>query len=116
MTQFAHASAIEILTPTGKLAQYYLGVEYSPKDLQLGLVDASDGKIGTPVDDILTYCYHYNPLLNRHDLLIARIVQAGCLLTVLILGTYLFINFRRDIRNDRLVRSGRIVLRKTANG
>lgn len=121
MTQFAHASAIEILTPAAKLAQYYLGVEYSPRDLRLGLVDASDGKIGTPVDEILTYCYRYNPLLNRHDLLIARIVQAGCLLTVLILGTYLFINFRRDIRNDRLVRSrlvrsGRIVHGKTANG
>jgi protein SCO1/2 len=105
MTQFAHASAIQILTPTGKLAQYYLGVEYAPRDLQLGLVDASDGKIGSPVDEILTYCYHYNPLLNRHDLLIARIVQAGCLLTMLILGTYMFVNFRRDIRNG-----------KTANG
>lgn len=105
MTQFAHASSIEILTPTGKLAQYYLGVEYAPRDLQLGLVDASDGKIGTPVDEILTYCYHYNPLLNRHDLVIARIVQAGCLLTMLLLGTYMFVNFRRDIRNG-----------KTANG
>ncbi len=111
MTQFAHASAIEILTPSGKLAQYYLGVEYSPRDIQFGLVDASDGKIGTPVDDILTYCYHYNPLLNRHDLLIARIVQAGCLLTMLILGIYMVINFRRDIRNGRLHAA-----RKSANG
>lgn len=110
MNQFAHASAIEILTPTGKLDQYYLGVEYAPKDLQLGLVEAANGKIGSPVDDILTYCYRYNPLLNRHDLLIARIVQAGCLLTLLILGTYMFINFRRDIRN------GRSAAAKTANG
>jgi protein SCO1/2 len=101
MTQFAHASSIELLTPSGKLAQYYLGVEYSPRDIQLGLVDASQGNIGTPVDQILTYCYRYNPLLNRHDLLIARIVQAGCLLTMLILGTYMFVNFRRDIRNSR---------------
>ena len=110
MNQFAHASAIEILTPAGKLDQYYLGVEYAPKDLQLGLVEAANGKIGSPVDDILTYCYRYNPLLNRHDLLIARIVQAGCLLTLLILGTYMFINFRRDIRN------GRSATAKTANG
>jgi protein SCO1 len=101
MTQFAHASAIEILTPTGQLAQYYLGVEYAPRDIELGLVDASGGQIGTPVDEILTYCYSYNPLLNRHDLIIARIVQAGCLLTMLILGTYMFINFRRDIRNGK---------------
>lgn len=111
MTQFAHASAIELLTPSGKLAQYYLGVEYSPRDIQLGLVDASDGKIGTPVDDVLTYCYRYNPLLNRHDLLIARIVQAGCLLTMLILGTYMVVNFRRDIRNGRLQAA-----QKSANG
>jgi protein SCO1 len=111
MTQFAHASSIELLTPSGKLAQYYLGVEYSPRDLQLGLVEASDGKIGSIVDDVLTYCYRYNPLLNRHDLLIARIVQAGCLLTMLILGTYMVVNFRRDIRNGRLEAA-----RKTANG
>lgn len=110
MNQFAHATAIELLTPTGKINQYYLNVEYSPKDIQLGLVDASDGTIGSPVDEILTYCYRYNPLLNRHDLLIARIVQAGCLLTLLLLGTYMFVNFRRDIRN------GRSATGKTANG
>jgi protein SCO1 len=102
MDQFAHASSIELLTPQGRLSQYYLGVDYSPRDLQLGLVEASDGKIGSPVDAIITYCYRYNPLLNRHDLVIARIVQAGCLLTILILGSYMFINFRRDIRNGRL--------------
>lgn len=110
MNQFAHASAIEILTPTGKISQYYLGVEYAPKDLQLGLVEASDGKIGSFVDNILTYCYRYNPLLDRHDLIIARILQAACLLTLLILGTYMIVNFRRDIRN------GRSVSGKTANG
>jgi protein SCO1 len=110
MTQFAHASSIELLTPAGKLSQYYLGVEYAPRDLQLGLVEASDGKIGSPVDDILTYCYRYNPMLNRHDLVIARIVQAGCLLTMLILGSYMVVNFRRDIRN------GRPVTRKAALG
>ena len=111
MTQFAHASAVELLTPSGKLAQYYLGVEYPPQDIQLGLVEASNGKIGSIVDDVLTYCYRYNPLLNRHDLLIARIVQAGCLLTMLILGTYMVVNFRRDIRNGRLQAA-----RKSANG
>jgi protein SCO1/2 len=116
LTQFAHASSIELLTPSGKLAQYYLGVEYAPRDIQLGLVDASDGQIGTPVDEILTYCYRYNPLLNRHDLLIARIVQAGCLLTMLILGSYMFVNFRRDIRNGRLARNARFAAGKTANG
>jgi protein SCO1 len=103
MDQFAHASSVELITPAGKLSQYYLGVDYSPRDLQLGLVEASNGKIGTPIDAVITYCYRYNPLLNRHDLVIARIVQAGCLLTMLILGTYMVVNFRRDARNARLL-------------
>jgi protein SCO1 len=103
--QFAHASALEIVTPEGKIAQYYLGVEYSPQDLRLGLIEASHHKIGTPVDNILTYCYRYDPTLNRHSLLIARIVQAACLLTVLILGSYMLVMFRRDIKSSRAIRS-----------
>lgn len=110
MTQFAHASAIEIATAQGRLAQYYLGVEYAPRDLQLALVEAGQGKIGTPIDAVITYCYRYNPLLNRHDLVIARIVQIGCVLTMVILGSYMVVNFRRDIRN------GRMATRKPAIG
>jgi protein SCO1/2 len=101
--QFAHASAIQIVTPEGRIAQYYLGVEYSPQDLRLGLIEASHHQIGTRVDNILTYCYHYDPTVNRHSLIIARIVQAGCLLTVLILGSYMFVMFRRDIRSSRIL-------------
>ena len=69
LSQFAHASSIEIVTPEGKLAQYYLGVEYSPKDMLLGLIDASGNKIGSPVANILTYCYHYDPQTNKHSLM-----------------------------------------------
>jgi len=103
MTQFGHASAVEVVTPQGKLAQYYLGVEFSPKDLQLGLVEASHGTIGSVVDNILTYCYRYDPRLNRHTLLYVRIFQAGGVLTVLLLGAFLIISFRRDIRQARAV-------------
>lgn len=103
MDQFAHVSAIQIVTPEGRIAQYYLGVEYSPQDLRLGLTEASHNKIGTPVDTILTYCYRYDPTLHRHSLLIARIVQAACLLTVLILGSYLLVMFRRDIQSSRAI-------------
>jgi len=80
--QFAHASAIQIVTPEGKLAQYYMGVEYSPRDLLLGLNEASSNRIGSPVDNILTYCYHYNPQTNTHSLIVARVVQMGGALTV----------------------------------
>lgn len=100
LTQFAHASAIQLVTPAGKLAQYYLGVEYSPKDLRLGLVEASNGKIGSTVDNILTYCYHYDPGMNKHSLIVARVVQLGGLVTVASLGGFMFVMFRRDYRNE----------------
>jgi protein SCO1/2 len=98
LTQFAHASAIQLVTPEGKLAQYYLGVEYSPKDIRLGLVEASHGKIGSPVDNILTYCYHYDPGTNKHSLIVARVVQLGGLVTMVSLGGFMFLMFRRDYR------------------
>jgi protein SCO1/2 len=101
MTQFAHASSVEVVTPEGKLAQYYLGVEFSPRDLQLGLVEASHGKIGSLVDNLLTYCYQYDPTQNRHTLLYIRIFQMGGLLTVLALGIFMVVNFKRDIRQAR---------------
>jgi protein SCO1 len=96
LSQFAHASSIEIVTTDGKLAQYYLGVEYSPKDMLLGLIDASGNKIGSPVANILTYCYHYDPQTNKHSLVIARVVQLGGMITVAGLGGFMFLMFRRD--------------------
>ena len=98
LTQFAHASSIQIVTPEGKLAQYYMGVEYSPKDLRLGLAEASSNRIGSPVDNILTYCYHYDPQTNKHSLIVARVVQMGGLITVFTLGGFMLVMFRRDSR------------------
>jgi len=103
LNQFAHASAIQIVTPEGRLAQYYMGVEYSPKDLRLGLVEASSNKIGTPVDNILTYCYHYDPGTNTHSLIVARVVQLGGLVMLLGLGGFLFVMFRMDAKRPKLV-------------
>ena len=98
LTQFAHASSIQLVTPKGKLAQYYMGVEYSPKDIRIGLVEASGNKIGSPVDNILTYCYHYDPQANKHSLIIARVVQLGGAMTLVMLGGFMWIMFRRDYR------------------
>lgn len=98
LTQFAHASSIQIVTPEGKLAQYYMGVEYSPKDLRLGLAEASSNRIGSPVDNILTYCYHYDPQTNKHSLIVARVVQLGGLVTLCTLGSFMMVMFRRDYR------------------
>ncbi len=101
LTQFAHASSIELATPEGKMAQYYLGVEYSPKDLLLGLIDASGNKIGSPVANILTYCYHYDPQTNKHSLIVARVVQFGGMVTMAGLGGFIFLMFRRDLKLGR---------------
>ena len=101
LTQFAHASSIEVATTDGKLAQYYLGVEYSPKDILLGLIEASDNKIGSPVANILTYCYHYDPQANKHSLVIARVVQLGGMITMAGLGGFMFLMFRKDMKLGR---------------
>jgi len=101
LTQFAHASSIEVVTTEGKLAQYYLGVEYSPKDILLGLIEASGNKIGSPVANILTYCYHYDPQTNKHSLIVARVVQLGGVVTMAGLGGFMFLMFRRDLKVGR---------------
>ncbi|GAC1422591.1 MAG: SCO family protein [Acidobacteriaceae bacterium] len=101
LDQFAHASSIEVVTTDGHLAQYYLGVEYSPKDVLLGLVEASGNKIGSPVANILTYCYHYDPQTNKMSLRVARVVQLGGMVTVAGLGGFMFLMFRRDLRLGR---------------
>ena len=94
--QFAHASAIMVLTPDVKLSKYFYGIQYSPRDLRLGLVEASARKIGTPVDSILLFCYHYDPHTGKYGLLISRLIQAGGLLTVLAIGLTMLILFRRE--------------------
>lgn len=101
LTQFAHASSIELITTSGKIAQYYLGVDYSPKDVLLGLIEASGNKIGTPVANILTYCYHYDPQTNKHSLIVARVVQFGGMVTMAGLGGFMFLMFRRDLKLGR---------------
>jgi len=116
LTQFAHASSIQIVAPEGKLAQYYMGVEYSPKDLRLGLVEASANRIGSPVDNILTYCYHYDPTVNKHTLIIARVVQLGGLATVFTLGGFMLVMFRRDSHHDDRSGPGTAGSGKTGTG
>lgn len=101
LTQFAHASSLEVVTTSGKVAQYYLGVEYSPKDVLLGLIEASGNKIGSPVANILTYCYHYDPQTNKHSLIVARVVQFGGMVTMASLGGFMFVMFRRDFKLGR---------------
>ncbi len=94
--QFAHATAIMVLTPQGKLAQYFYGVEYSPKDLRLGLVQASQGHIGTVVDQVLLYCYHYDPRTGKYGAVISRVLKIAGVLTIVLLGGFLLAMFKLE--------------------
>jgi protein SCO1/2 len=94
--QFAHPSGIMLLTPEGRLARYFYGIGYPSRDLRLGLVEASQEKIGSAVDQILLYCYHYDPATGRYGLLIARVIQVAGVLMVLSLGLVVAILFRRE--------------------
>jgi len=96
--QFAHPSGIMVLTPDGRLARYFYGINYPARDLLLGLVEASAGKIGTPVDQILLYCYHYDPMTGKYGLLISHVVQISGVATVLALGIFVAILFRYERR------------------
>jgi protein SCO1/2 len=94
INQYAHATAIMVLTPQGKISRYFYGVDFPPKDLRLGLVEASQNKIGNPVDAILLYCYHYDPATGKYGAIVNNILQLGAGITILILGAMLFILFR----------------------
>ena len=94
--QFAHPSGIMLLTPDGKLARYFYGISYPSRDLRLGLVEASQEKIGSPVDQILLFCYHYDPATGKYGLLISRVIKAAAALTVFSLGLVIAILFRRE--------------------
>lgn len=104
--QFAHAAAIMVVKPDGRIAQYFYGVEYSPKDLRFGIVQASHGKVGNVVDQVLLYCYHYDPRTGKYGAVVSRVLQVAGGLTVLILGGFLVMMFRLEPRKDRSGRQG----------
>jgi protein SCO1/2 len=94
---FAHASGVMLLTPTGRISRYFYGVEYPSRDMRLGLIDASAGKIGTPIDHLLLYCFQYDPSTARYSATILRIVRLGGLITIFVFVVGLVIFRRRDL-------------------
>jgi protein SCO1/2 len=94
--QFAHAAAIYVATPGGKLSRYFYGIEYGPRDLRLAMVEASEGRIGSIVDQILLFCFHYDPKMGRYSAAILSIVRFGGVAAVLILSTFLIVMWRKD--------------------
>lgn len=96
--QFAHASAVYVLTPEGKLSKYFYGIDYSPKDMRFALIEASQHKIGNPVDRILLYCYHFDPHAAKYTPYALGLLRAAGAATVLIFGGFVFISLRRERR------------------
>jgi protein SCO1/2 len=94
--QYAHATAIMVLTPQGRISRYFYGVDFPPKDLRMGLVEASEGKIGNAVDQILLYCYHYDPAAGKYGAVVANMLKIGGAITVLILAGLILILLRME--------------------
>ena len=98
LKQFAHPTGIIVLTPQGRVSRYLFGVEYGPRDLRFALIDASAGTIGTPVDQVLLYCYHYDPETGRYGVVIMRVVRLAGAATVLALGAFIFVMVKQEKR------------------
>jgi protein SCO1/2 len=96
---FAHASGVLILTPDGRISRYFYGVEYPGRDMRLGLVDASAGKIGSPIDHVLLFCYHYNPTTAKYSASILKIIRLGGILTILCIVGGILISRRREVHS-----------------
>jgi protein SCO1/2 len=94
--QYAHASGLILLTPEGKTSRYFYGIDYAPSDLELSLAEASHGKVTSVGDQILLFCFHYDPTTGRYSLMVSRLIAAGGVLTVLSLGSYMLLMFHRD--------------------
>ncbi len=99
--QYAHATGLIIATPEGRLAKYLFGIEYAPSQLRMALVDASAGRIGTPVDRVLLYCYHYDPATGKYGLVILNVIRLGGVVTVVLLGSFILVMLSRERRRNR---------------
>lgn len=101
--QYIHAAGIVVLTPSGRLARYFYGVEFSPKDVRLGLIEAADERIGNPVDQFLLLCFHYDPASGKYTLAIMNTLRAAGALTVAALGIFIAMTLRRERRRRELI-------------
>jgi protein SCO1 len=99
--EFGHATGIVLLTPQGVVSRYFYGIDFSPRDLRLALIEAASGKIGSPIDQLLLFCYHYDPLSGKYTLLVTRVMQIAAVATVAILiASFIFL-----LRRERAVGS-----------
>jgi protein SCO1 len=103
--RFGHATGILLLTPDGKIARYFYGIEFSPRDLRLGLIEASANQIASPIDQLLLFCYHYDPTAGKYNLLVTNIVRLAGVVTVIALAAFITVMLYRE-RGRKLRRRG----------
>ena len=94
--QYAHGAGIELLTPKGVIARYFYGIEYSPRDIRLGIIEASEEKIGSPIDSALLFCYHYDPTTGKYGAKVLTLVRIGAVATTIAFAMFLFVSLRRE--------------------
>jgi protein SCO1 len=94
--QYAHGAGVEVLTPKGTISRYFYGIEYSPRDLRFGVIEASEERIGTAVDDVLLLCYHYDPATGKYGATAIGMVRIGAVLTIVAFLTFLFVSLKRE--------------------
>jgi protein SCO1/2 len=98
-SQFAHPSGVIVLTPDGRLARYLFGIEYGPRDLRFGIVEASEGRVGNPADALLLYCFHYDPMTGKYGLVIMRVLRLAAIATVFGLVGFIVLMLRKERLN-----------------
>jgi len=94
--QYAHGAAIEVITPKGTIAKYFYGIEFSPRDVRLGLIEAADEHIGSMIDDVLLFCYHYDPASGKYGPAVLRLVRVAGVATIVAFAAFLTVSLRRE--------------------
>ncbi len=104
--QYVHASAIMLLTPQGRVSKYFYGIEYPPRDVRLGLIEAASGKIGNVVDQVLLYCYHYDPHAGKYSMVVMNVLRIAGVITVALIAGFILVMWRWDRRRTRIAAAG----------
>jgi protein SCO1/2 len=99
--QFAHPAGVVVLTPEGRISRYLYGIEYAPKDLKFAVMESAEGRVGSPIDQVVLFCYQYDPKTGRYGAVIMRIVRVGGLLTLAALGILIYVLRRAEPRTVR---------------
>jgi protein SCO1/2 len=98
--QFAHAAGVMIVTPSGKMSRYFYGIDYAPRDIKFGLMESGENKVGNPAEQLLLYCYHYDPATGKYGLAILNVIRLGGLATLMGLGAMVFVFWRRNKKKE----------------